>query len=172
MSDRRELRDQRLLSSYERSGVFLFQETYGRLVKLAASRGVGTSDAEDIAQSALEALLTLRPVVERPEAWLMRVVVRRCFDQRRRARVEVHVLAREQAALETVNEFHIDPWQIRRLLAACRKLPKKMQILIRSRYVLGHDEATAASLAGYSAGSFKKVMTRTLARLRAALRAE
>jgi RNA polymerase sigma-70 factor (ECF subfamily) len=164
----REQRERRLLASYEESGVYLFEQTYGRLVHVARSLGAESGHAEDIVQEALTTLYEKRPIVSRPEAWLVRVVRRRCADLHRRRKRESRLLDRLMPAIAV--EQPVDSLLTRRLLHALRRLPARMQALVRRRYFEGHSEATAARLAGYAPNSFKRVMNRALRRLRAAMR--
>ncbi|HLF55236.1 MAG TPA: sigma factor [Thermoanaerobaculia bacterium] len=168
MTVERAVREERLLSSYEHSGVFLFQETYSGLVRLAVSRGVDSTSADDVAQDALATLFEQRPEVRQPEHWLARIVLRRSCDFWRERDIEQRALERMPCPAAARGEA--DPIRRGRLSAALRTLPRKSRILIRSRYFEGHDEASAARAAGYAPASFKKAMTRALAGLRLALR--
>jgi RNA polymerase sigma factor (sigma-70 family) len=159
----------RLRASYEDSGVFLFEETYGRLVRVALGRGVARDVADDLAQEALATLFERRPVVRNPEHWLLRILLRRICDLWRDR--ELVRRAFDRMADPAAPPSPPDPIRRRRLRSALAALPRKSRLLIRSRYLEGRDEASAASAAGYAPASFKKAMTRALARLRAELRA-
>ena len=52
------------------------------------------------------------------------------------------------------------------LAVALARLTPRQRALVRARFVVGHSERDAALAAGYAPSSFKKTMSRILARLR------
>lgn len=163
MDDSEESRRRRLLESYERSGVYLFQATCERLVSLAKAKGLDPESARDVTQEAFATLFEKRPKLTNVEGWLVCVVRRRSIDLLRRRRTERGVLnglaTREQREPE-------DPLLRGRLEAAVRRLSPGARSLLRHRYVAGRSEMESALAAGYAPSSFKQTLTRALARLR------
>lgn len=162
-----EARRARLGESYRNSGELLVRETRSRLVRFAKTRGLDLAAARDVVQQAYLALFRARPTLADVEAWLTRVVARRSSNWQRRAEVErahLQAAAAQMTAGETLSDEQ-------RLLVAqiLGSLSARARRLVELRYFLGHDEAEAARLAGYSSSSYKKTMTRALRKLRLAL---
>jgi RNA polymerase sigma factor (sigma-70 family) len=160
-------REARLRASLERSGVFLVDELGGRLTALARSRGLGESDAEEVVQEALAAVYVRRAEIDSPEAWLVRVVDRRCCDWYRRRQVQeraherLAARARERRAAPSGDGLDLEK--------ALRQLPKKLRKVVRLRYIEGLGCAEAAERLGYSPASYRSTLGRTLRSLRALL---
>lgn len=170
MSEDDGVRQERLRRSLDESGVFLVREMSVRLARFARSRGLDEPASEEIVQEAFLAIWANGERVAHPEAWLVRVVDRRCSDWHRRRR------ARERAA-ERVAERHavagcgspratadtID------LVAALAKLSARMRLVVQLRYVEGLGSEEAAARLGYSPASYRSTLSRALAALRVLL---
>lgn len=144
-----------------------FVESVPALLAIArrqATRVVGTSDAEDIAQ---EALLRLRDrwseVSGHAERWIGRVAVNLAIDAVRRRRVaEGEVVVIDDGGT-VVSDLRLD------LVGVLASLPERQRQVVVLRHLLDHSESTVADLLGISAGSVKRHLHRAVARLRAEL---
>jgi RNA polymerase sigma-70 factor, ECF subfamily len=159
----------RLRRSYRNSGEFLFRELAPRMLKVAREVGLEREDAEDAVQEAFSALWERRPELESIEAWLVVVVRRRSIDAlRRRGRQPWSGAAASLAPGPENSQEAIATWMS--LGEALRRLPARVRTFLELHYAWGFTCTEAAELVGYSPASGKRLLTRTLARLRGWIR--
>ena len=165
---RRRLEERRrlLCASYAGTGDLLVRVTAPRLVALARARGLDHAAAEDVVQEAFTALFQKRPKLGDVEAWLVCVVRRRTTDWLRAERL--WELSDDRANRPTPGAAERSCSRLDRLslAVALARLTPRQRALVRARFVVGHSERDAALAAGYAPSSFKKTMSRILARLR------
>ena len=159
-------RKKELARSYRESGEVLIQDTRPKLVRLARKLGLDLAAAKDVVHHAFVQLLDRRPRVGDVEAWLVTAVTRRSRDWKRKESFDSGVCP---TTLPEEPIVELSPDQRLAVRAVLDRLPKRHRRLVEARYLEGHSEAEAARLAGYSAASFKKTMTRALAEMRAEL---
>jgi RNA polymerase sigma-70 factor (sigma-E family) len=118
--------------------------------------------AEDLLQSALLATMSRWRKMERPEAYVRRVMVNQLVSRwRRRQIIEVlTAVLPERAAPTDQPELRDELWQ------ALRKLPARMRAVLVLRYWEDLSESETADALGCSVGSVKSQASRGLARLR------
>ncbi|HEX9800124.1 MAG TPA: RNA polymerase sigma factor [Thermoanaerobaculia bacterium] len=157
-------RHERLLRSLEQSGIFLVDEMTGRLERYACSRGLDEATTEEVVQEAFTAVFQRRASVTQPEAWLVRVVDRRCCDWHRRRSAAARALA---ALAERARGADFGPsHEALDLAKALARLPEKLRQVVRLRYVEGLGTTEAASRLGYSPETYRSTLHRTLKSLR------
>ncbi|MGW0705635.1 SigE family RNA polymerase sigma factor [Streptomyces sp. NPDC002643] len=149
----------------------LFEEQYGRMIKLAAL--LGAEDPEDIAAEAFyQVYRRWRKVrsADSPEAYLRAVV---CNLTRMRVR---HLQVARKTRVESLVEYVASAESTallrddqRALLNALRRLPARQREALVLRHWLGLKEAEIAQTMGISAGSVKTHTSRGLAGLTHAL---
>jgi RNA polymerase sigma factor (sigma-70 family) len=139
-----------------------------RLKRLLASYRIPSSDAEDLAQQALLALLYQWEEVRDPECWLLGTLKRHCLMYWRGHRRQLY-RAVDAAILEWLSEPQAAPQERRDLLAdldyLIERLPKRCQLLLRLRFQLGYEPTEVAAKLGYRVSSIGKITTRCLAAL-------
>jgi RNA polymerase sigma-70 factor, ECF subfamily len=160
----------RLLRSLERSGVFLVEELSEGLGRYARARGLDETSAEEVVQEAFATILVKRPRVDSPEAWLMRVVHRRCTDWHRRRRVAERALGE----LAARRPSHSAPatTEAMDLEGALACLPARTRRLLLMSYLGGLSSSELASELGYATASIPTLLRRALDALRKALGVE
>jgi len=159
-----QVRRQELARSYRESGEVLVASTRPRLIRFARKLGLDIASAKDAVQHAFVALLDKRPSVDDVEAWLAKVVLRRSSDWLRDHHQNGTHVSLATLPEEPVEQLSED--QRLAVLAVLGRLSKRQRLLVQARYFEGHTEAEAARLAGLSSASYKKTMTRALARMR------
>ena len=133
-----------------------------RLLRIARGLGLDAHAAKDVVQQAYVAYLGVGEGIEDSEAWMVRVVARRCADWKRREALHADCASVvPELPIETLS-----PEQRLAVRSAVDRLSIRLRTLVEARYFCGYSEAEAASLAGYSPASYKKTMTRALAELR------
>jgi len=164
VSDEKGQREARLRSSLERSGVFLVGETKASLTRLGRSRGLDEAAAEDVVQEALTAAFARRREIDHVEAWLVRVVDRRCCDWHRRRTVVDRL--RERVNDADVDSSAVPPGERIDLSRALSLLPSRQRQALFLRYVEGLSSDEAAARMGYTSASYRVTLCRALSALR------
>lgn len=150
------------------------RDSYGRLLSLLASRGVGLPEAEDALADAFVAALTQWPrdgVPECPDAWLQTVARRRLIDaSRKTARLmdrfpEMAILMEELSAAETIETL---PDRRLTLLLACADpaVAETNRTALMLNVVLGLTAEEIAPLYVVPAKTMSQRLVRAKARLR------
>ncbi len=145
--------------------------TYSSLVSALTLYCGSREVALDLAQDALVRLCRDWSRVEKhdnPQAWLLRVGFNLARSRARRHAAERRPLARLPTPTSTSGTDSLpDVLDVRRALA--RLSPRRRQVIIL-RYFLGYTVAETAQLVGCSPNAVSSMTTRSLDRLRAALR--
>lgn len=157
-------RTQQLAASYRESGELLVLKTRPGLLALARRRGLDPSAARDVVQQAFHALFERRPRLANVEAWLVRVVLRRCADWFRREAAQRELRCPASLPDEPIDRLSED--QRLAVRSVVERLPERQRLLVIARYFDGHSESEAAEVAGYSPSSYKQTMTRALAAMK------
>lgn len=139
------------------------------------SYGVPEGDLDDVVQTTFLLYWARHDEVEHPKAWIVATFRRQCLMYWRAVRAR----REEESGLE------VEPAEAREtrpgrdagsrlalrsaLEGALATLPERQQRLVRLRIVHGLSTSEAAAELGYSRGSIKQTLRRTLARLRRAL---
>ncbi len=135
---------------------------YAHLLRTAYLLAGSVELAEDVLQSALLATMSRWRRVDKPEAYLRRVMVNHLVSRwRRRQVVEVLTAVLPERPVPTEEpELRDELWQ------ALLRLPPRMRSVLVLRYWEDLSEADTAEVLGCSVGSVKSQASRGLARLR------
>jgi len=148
--------------------------TRPQLRKIFASYQVPASDADDIVQEALIVTLRKWPIIRNKTSWLVMVVRLKCasFWRNRRANrlqaVDQDFLEALAPALPPAQERGEMFMDLERLAVG---LSPKQRSLLALRYLEGYSTRECAALLGYDFSSVRKVSSRALAKILAALAA-
>jgi len=146
----------------------LFQNEYGRTVRLAQYLALEPDRGEEIAQEAFAVLLRRAPGLEHPEvaaAYLYRVVVNLARSSARRQRLALRHRTPDWAPDSEVGDSSGEVAERQVVLAALARLPRRQRECLVLRYYLDLTEADIAAALGVSAGSVKTHSSRGLAGL-------
>jgi RNA polymerase sigma-70 factor (sigma-E family) len=138
------------------------EERYGVLLRTAYLLAGDRHRAEDLLQSALLVLLSSWRRIDKPEAYLRRVMVNQLVSGWRRRRI-VEVLTAvlpDRAAAQPDEDRRDELW------SALRRLPARMRAVLVLRYWEDLSEQQTADALGCSVGTVKSQSSRGLARLR------
>jgi RNA polymerase sigma-70 factor (ECF subfamily) len=125
---------------------------YPRVYRALVALGASTQDAADALQDAFErGLRTSRSggrVIERPDAWLFVVALRRWRTQlwRRRLFLPLEAL-RQQAVVAAPGENAVV------LISELKRLPRREREVITCRYILGLTQRETAEALGMAVGT-------------------
>jgi RNA polymerase sigma factor (sigma-70 family) len=125
-------------------------------------------DFGDLVQETCVHFLLARDGIADPEAWFL-VVFRRCAYRLRREQLRrARMIDEVRAAAPTPGP---DPEMARRVLLreAFRRLPMRLRAALVLHYFVGLSLEQIAARLGYRESSMKRVLNRTLRRLRAVL---
>lgn len=136
----------------------LFEQAWPGAVRLAALLTQDPAAAEELAQDAFTELYRAWERAANPDAYLRTVLVNRCHNWRRRARVRETKL--RLVATPGRVELRADE-----LADAVASLPFRQRAVIVLRYYGGLSEAEIASALGCRNGTVKSLAARALARL-------
>ena len=159
------------------------REAFGTLASRSLARLVGTAGlilrshdaAEDGAQEALVRAWRDLPTLRDPDrfdAWLHRVLVRSCHDQRRQEARRSGVTARMALPVEAVPDHtsaFVDGEAIR---AGLDQLTHDQRTILVLRYYLQLTQPEIAEAAGIPLGTVKSRLNRALIALQAAMAAQ
>jgi RNA polymerase sigma-70 factor (ECF subfamily) len=134
------------------------------LTRLGRARGLDEAAAEDVVQEALAAALARRHDIDHVEAWLVRVVDRRCCDWHRRRSVVDRLCERSRDA--DTGASAAPPSERIDLSRALALLPSRQRQALFLRYVEGLSSEEAAERMGYTNASYRVTLCRALAALR------
>lgn len=148
---------------------------YSRAIGLAVSLLGDRDAAVDVAQEAL--LRAYREWdrvqrLERPGAWVRRVVLNLCSDQLRRRTRKIKLLNRLTRQPSTKVETSDSALPDVQLWAAVRQLPPRARSVVALRFVLDLSIDAIADDLGCPAGTVKSDLSRALAHLRTTLSKE
>lgn len=138
------------------------ESRYARLLRTAYLLTGSADAAEDLLQSALLAAMSRWRRVDRPEAYVRRIMVNHLISGWRRHRI-VEVLTAvlpERAAPDDQPELRDELWR------ALRQLPLRMRTVLILRYWEDLSEVETAELLECSTGTVKSQASRGLVRLR------
>ncbi|HHN73541.1 MAG TPA: sigma-70 family RNA polymerase sigma factor [Thermopetrobacter sp.] len=149
------------------------------MVRAVASRLVGASEAEDVAQEVFLRLWRTPPAFD-PErgafhVWLKRVTVNAAIDRlRRRTRRTTEPLDDEMADGESVDPetAAIASDRARRVRAAVAALPERQRLALTLAHDLGHGNGEIAEMLGVSVEAVESLLARARRTLRRTLAAE
>ena len=152
------------------------REAFGTLAKERLSRLVGTAglilrdaDAgEDAVQEALVRAWRDLPTLRNPDrfdAWLNRILVRRCTDFLRQKAATKGITAQDRAG----PWMHVGPSEEDDLAAGLAQLSDEHRQVLILRYYLDLSQGEIASSLGIRLGTVKSRLNRALAYLRAEL---
>lgn len=133
-----------------------------RLVGLLTLRTGDRGVAEELAQDALVELCRAWPDVDRPQAWVTTVALRRSASWWRRRGAELRALRRHGTDRDSVGPEPVATQLA--LVDAVAALPRKHQEVVLLRFYLDHDVAETAAILDCPEGT---VTSRTHRALRA-----
>lgn len=143
-----------------------------RVARLFRSFKVPPSDAEDLLQDALVALVASWSSVLEPEAWLLAILRYRCYAYLRRERYEKRELPVDPEILESLFPDGADRYtrldQELDVAKLARTLPESQRQLLRLRYVLGMSYEEAARSVGCRRDSVHRRLLGSIRHLKAA----
>lgn len=143
-------------------------ETYSpMLLRAALTRATTPADAEDAVQDVFLQLVVKRPRFrdgEHEKAWLLRCVLNRASDLRRRRR--------DDAPLDRLAETAAEEHDYGPLLSAVRSLPEAYSVVIHLYYYEGYSIKEIAKLLALPAPTVGTRLARGRERLRELLKEE
>ena len=146
----------------------LLERVQPTLKQILARYQVPPEDAEDVLQETLLTLLLKWETVEKPEAWLIGCLRRRCIMYWRTRRGRIYE-AVDEAILELMAEAEMPSQETislrRDLLRVISRLPQRCQSMLRLRYGFDMKPDEIAERLGYRQSSVRKVANRCLAAL-------
>jgi RNA polymerase sigma-70 factor, ECF subfamily len=140
------------------------QEAYPRVYRSLMAMGAAQADAADALQDAFERALKQRAPVQRPEAWLFVVALRRWRTARWRNRIFVTLGDRSVGQVAPPGEDAVT------LIAELRRLPARERQVIVARYVLGLSQHETADAFGIATGTVAATTAHAAQKLRERLR--
>jgi RNA polymerase sigma-70 factor (ECF subfamily) len=144
------------------------------LCRILGGFGIPAHEADDILQEVFLAAITKWTSIQNKEAWMVGALRNRCAAYWRRRRTDV-LEAVDEAILDLLSQPQPAP-QERALLVwdlenAFETLPPRHRAVLWLRFGLGLSSDEVAGQLGYSPASIRKLIARSLDRLRGAISA-
>jgi DNA-directed RNA polymerase specialized sigma24 family protein len=146
--------------SLEDADWLALEEAYPRVYRALLASGATADAAADAVQDAFEQALRRNQRVDRPEAWLFVVAIRRWRRSMLRSR-----LFRPLSALQPISSPGPDPIGVV-LAQELARLTRREREIIVARYVLGLSQSETAKAFGISAGTVGTTTHRASRKLR------
>ncbi|MCP3881745.1 MAG: sigma-70 family RNA polymerase sigma factor [Sulfitobacter sp.] len=140
----------------------VFDEEFGRVVRLVYALTRSQDVAQDAAQDAFARLFEQWPTVSNPAGFVRTVAINRVRDRGRHLRVQRRMAPRTHRSEQ-------EPSEVEYLADALAALPKKRRAMVVLRFYEQRTVDEIAEILGIPAGTVKSGLARSMNQLREAL---